>query len=64
LIAADIGAGTGFITEELLKHKVRVIAIDQSAAMIEEMRKRFCCCEIDYRSGEAEKPPVDNEKVD
>ena len=64
LIAADIGAGTGFITEELLKHKVKVIAIDQSAEMIEEMKKRFCCCEIDYRTGDAEKLPVKNEEVD
>ena len=63
-IAADVGAGTGFITEELLKHKAKVIAIDQSVEMIEEMKKRFCCCGIDYRIGEAEKLPVENEKVD
>jgi ubiquinone/menaquinone biosynthesis C-methylase UbiE len=46
LIAVDIGAGTGFITEELLKHKVKVIAIDQSAEMIEEMKKDFAVVKL------------------
>jgi 16S rRNA A1518/A1519 N6-dimethyltransferase RsmA/KsgA/DIM1 with predicted DNA glycosylase/AP lyase activity len=39
--AADVGAGLGFITEELLKHNVKVIAIDQSPKMIDEMRKQL-----------------------
>jgi precorrin-6B methylase 2 len=28
--AADIGAGTGFVTEGLLRRGVRVVAVDQS----------------------------------
>ncbi|MCS7282637.1 MAG: SAM-dependent methyltransferase, partial [Anaerolineae bacterium] len=38
-IAADLGAGTGFITEGLVLAGLRVIAVDQSDAMLEEMRK-------------------------
>ncbi|HEY8399899.1 MAG TPA: methyltransferase domain-containing protein, partial [Cytophagaceae bacterium] len=34
LLAVDIGAGTGFATQELLNRKLRVIAIDQSKEML------------------------------
>lgn len=64
LTAVDVGAGTGFITEELLKHNVKVIAIDQSTKMIEEMRSRFCCRQIDFRLGEAKNLPIETEFVD
>jgi len=37
--AADIGAGTGFITEGLIHNGLKVIAVDHSEAMLEEMRK-------------------------
>jgi len=58
-IAVDIGAGTGFITEELLKKGLKVIAIDQSEAMIREMKKRFKDkSAIDYRIGKAKNLPV------
>ncbi len=64
-IAADIGTGTGFITEGLIKRGLKVIAIDQSEAMIMEMKKRFNGIDaIDYRIGEAEKLPISNEGVD
>jgi len=64
-IAADIGAGTGFMTEGLLLAGLRVIAVDQSDAMLEEMRKKFAGAEgIDYRVGEAENLPVSDERVD
>lgn len=38
-VAVDAGAGTGFITEALARHGLRVIAVDQSEAMLAEMRK-------------------------
>ncbi len=64
-IAADIGAGTGFITEGLIQKGLRVIAIDQSEAMIREMKKKFKGIEtIDYRIGEAEKLPIEDGGVD
>jgi len=64
-IAADIGAGTGFVTEGLIREGLQVIAVDQSEAMLEEMKRKFASIEgIDYRLGEAEKLPILDEAVD
>ena len=40
-IAADIGAGTGFMSEGLLDAELIVIAVDSSPAMIEIMKEKF-----------------------
>ena len=40
-IAADIGAGTGFITEGLIRKGLKVIAVDQSEMILAEMKKKF-----------------------
>ena len=37
----DIGAGTGLITEGLVQKGLKVIAVDQSEVMIEEMKRKF-----------------------
>jgi len=64
-LAADIGAGTGFITEGLIQNGVRVIVIDQSEEMIREMQKKFQDnANLDYRKGDAESLPVEDESVD
>ncbi len=64
-IAADIGAGTGFLTEELIKNKLKVIAVDRSQAMIEEMKKKFSRYDgIEYKSGDFNNLPLQNETVD
>jgi len=64
-IAADIGAGTGFITEGLIRNGLKVIAVDQSEAMLAEMRRKFARVEgIDYCLGKAEKLPIPDEAVD
>jgi len=64
-IAADIGAGTGFITEGLVRKGLHVIAVDQSEAMLAEMKKKLAHYDaIDYRIGEAESLPVSDEAVD
>ena len=63
--AADIGAGTGFITEGLIRKGLQVIAVDQSDVMLAEMERRFAGIDnIEYRQGEAEKLPVPDETVD
>lgn len=41
MIAADIGAGTGFVSEGLLERGVNVIAIDQSENMLNHMKDKF-----------------------
>lgn len=64
-VAADIGAGSGYITEGLIQRGLNVIAIDQSEAMLAEMRRKFSAVrEIDYRYGTAECLPVADASVD
>jgi len=64
-IAADIGAGSGFITGGLIGKGLKVIAVDQTEAMLAEMREKFCSAEgVEYRLGEAEKLPIPDEAVD
>ncbi len=63
--AADLGAGTGFITEALLQREVRVIAVDQSAVMLEALRHKYPWPErVDTRVGEAERLPIADAAVD
>lgn len=63
--AADIGAGTGFITEGLIQRGLQVIAVDQSEAMLNEMKNKFADKKgIDFRVGEAEVLPISDESVD
>jgi len=64
-IAADIGAGTGFVTEGLIRRGLQVIAVDQSDVMLKEMRKRFSGVEgVEYLEGESGKLPIPDESVD
>ncbi len=63
-IAADIGAGTGFITEGLIYKGLHVIAIDRSKAMLMEMKKKFKDNAVDYCIGDAENLPIKYESVD
>ncbi len=64
-IAADIGAGSGFVTEGLLRRGFRVIAVDRSEAMLEEMRRKFGeGAAVEYRIGEAESLPLEDGSVD
>ncbi|EPR13503.1 hypothetical protein L323_06205 [Ruminiclostridium papyrosolvens C7] len=61
-IAADIGAGTGFITEGLIQKGLRVIAIDRSEEMLEQMKSKFGSG-IEYLQGEAECLLIENNYV-
>jgi ubiquinone/menaquinone biosynthesis C-methylase UbiE len=64
-LAADIGAGSGFVTEGLIKSGIRVIAVDRSEAMLEEMRRKFGDgAAVEYRIGEAESLPLEDRSVD
>ncbi|RMF59132.1 MAG: class I SAM-dependent methyltransferase [Calditrichaeota bacterium] len=64
-VAADLGAGTGFITEGLISAGLQVIAVDQSEQMLEVMKQKFSGVEgIDYRMGDAEALPLDDQSVD
>lgn len=64
-IAADIGAGTGYISEGLIKYGLQVIAVDQSQRMLEVIRKKMGDSQaISYRLGNTEKLPIDDAAVD
>jgi ubiquinone/menaquinone biosynthesis C-methylase UbiE len=64
-LAADVGAGTGFLTEGLLQRGLRVIAVDPSEAMLAEMRNKFAGLdELDCRVGAAERLPIPDSAVD
>ncbi|MEM9955190.1 MAG: class I SAM-dependent methyltransferase [Chloroflexota bacterium] len=63
-VAADIGAGSGFITEALLKANYNVIAVDQSEEMLKTMKKKFGQRQVDYRVGNSENLPIEDNSVD
>lgn len=64
-LAADVGAGTGYVTEGLIQKGLTVIAVDRSEEMLNQMKQKFNGLNtIDYRQGEAEKLPIDNNMVD
>lgn len=63
--AADIGAGSGFVSEALLREGLHVISVDQSEVMLDVMRRKFSTAgSIDYRAGEASSLPIADEVVD
>jgi ubiquinone/menaquinone biosynthesis C-methylase UbiE len=64
-LAADLGAGTGFITEALLAKGARVIAVDQSPAMLDALRAKFPLPErVETRVGTADALPLNTASVD
>ncbi len=64
-IAADIGAGTGFISQGLIREGLRVIAVDQSEAILNEIKRKFGDVDtIECRVGNAEDLPIPDEAVD
>lgn len=64
-VIADIGAGSGFITEALIGLDVKIIAIDQSSNMLDVMRGKFDNAKnIEYRQGESENLPINNNEID
>jgi len=64
-LAADIGAGSGFITEALLKTGARVVAVDPSPAMLDVMRGKFEGQAIRLELGGADdRLPLEDASVD
>jgi ubiquinone/menaquinone biosynthesis C-methylase UbiE len=64
-LAADIGAGTGFVSQGLLQRGVSVIAVDQSPAMLAVLEEKLGGAgELDCRLGSAEALPVESGNVD
>lgn len=63
--AADIGAGTGYITGSLIERKIKVFAVDQSQEMLDYLLEKykgkgeFVCLQ-----GDGSKLPLADESVD
>lgn len=68
LSAADLGAGTGFVTEALLAAGLKVFAVDQSPAMLAELAGKFANAASPHRltvlQGMAEALPLPDASVD
>ncbi len=64
-LAADIGAGSGYITTGLLEKGLKVIAVDQSHAMLDMMRAKFKSNpNIEYRQGDVLQLPIADATID
>ena len=62
---ADLGCGTGGITQSLAPFVERVIAVDESSAMLSAAKKRLHGLEnVDIRNGRLEALPLADEEVD
>jgi ubiquinone/menaquinone biosynthesis C-methylase UbiE/DNA-binding transcriptional ArsR family regulator len=67
MVIADLGAGDGSFSLLLAQNATKVIAIDSSAKMIEfarEQARRHHVKNVDYRLGDMEELPIDDEAVD
>lgn len=63
--AADLGAGTGFITEGLLARGSKVIAVDESENMLAVMKKKYAGNDcVQYLVGESKALPIPDRTVD
>ena len=61
----DLGCGTGQLTESIAPFVGRVIAVDDSAAMLSAARRRLgSMTNVDVRSGRLESLPVDDSSLD
>ncbi|MGE3163837.1 MAG: ArsR/SmtB family transcription factor [Planctomycetota bacterium] len=64
LVVADLGCGAGFLTRYLSGRVGRVIAVDQSAAMLQEARNTpGANARVEYRQGELHALPIDTGEV-
>jgi len=62
--AADIGAGTGFISEGLIDNKLKVIAIDESKEMLKIVQEKLDVNFIECLVGESNNLPLIDNYVD
>jgi ArsR family transcriptional regulator len=61
----DLGCGTGQVAAALARFVERVIAVDESAAMLQAARKRLRGTDnVDLRRGELESLPIDDARLD
>jgi ArsR family transcriptional regulator len=65
LVVADLGCGTGQLSEIVAPHVARVLAIDSSPDMLEEAKRRLRAFgNVELRRGSLEALPIDEGQVD
>lgn len=68
LVMADLGCGTGYMSEVLLGQCGRLLCIDASEGMLDEAKKRLSRnqrgTEVEYRRGKLDDLPVDDDQLD
>lgn len=64
-VVGDLGSGTGQNAAALAPYVARVIAVDESSAMLSAARKRLAGCDnVELRSGRLEGLPIDDGTLD
>lgn len=64
-VVGDLGCGTGQLTESLAPFVARVIAVDDSSAMLSAARKRLGdVANVEVRSGRLERLPIEDGSLD
>lgn len=67
LVIADLGAGEGTVAQLLARRAKEVIAVDDSAKMVEygsELARKHGVCNLHYRKGDLEALPIKDQAVD
>jgi ubiquinone/menaquinone biosynthesis C-methylase UbiE len=63
-VVADVGTGTGFLAEAALDAGARVIGIDVSEGMLDQVRGRFAGRPFEARAGDVDALPLGTGEVD
>jgi ubiquinone/menaquinone biosynthesis C-methylase UbiE len=63
-VVADVGTGTGFLAEAALEAGSRVIGIDASEGMLEQVRRRFSGKSFEARTGDVADLPLETDSTD
>ncbi len=63
-IVADVGTGTGFLAEAALDAGARVIGIDQSEGMLDQVRERLRGRAFEARAGDVDALPLETGEAD
>jgi ArsR family transcriptional regulator len=64
-VVGDLGAGTGAVSAALAPFVRRVIAVDNSAAMLQAARRRLhAATNVEFRRGDLEALPIDDASLD
>ncbi len=67
MVIADLGAGEGTFSQLLAQRAEKVIAVDNSAKMVEfgaRLARENGLANLEYRQGDLESPPIEAQSVD